>query len=103
MNQVKIDAMQKVLPVEKRVVGGEDEMCVSLNAMATLYRYQTIDSFCATHLVNLIEDVNMVRSGEAVWMPIGYATEIVKRKKDLNQAMILEYLQSFDETHEVAE
>ena len=102
MNQVKIDAMQKVLPVEKRMVGGDLEWCMSLNAMATLYRCQ-IDALCATHHVNLIEDVNMVRSGEEVWMPIGYATEIVKRKKDLNQAMILEYFQSFDETHEVAE
>jgi hypothetical protein len=71
--------------------------------MATLYRYQTIDLLCTSHHLNLIEDVNMVRSGEAVWLSIGYATEIVKRQKGLNQAMILEYLQSFDETEEVAE
>ena len=103
MNQVKIDAMQKVLPVEKRVVGGDSEWCVSLDAVAKFYRYQTVDSLCETYRTNLIKDKNMVRSGEAVWMPIGYATEIVKRKKDLNQAMILEYLQSFDETEEVAE
>ncbi len=103
MNQVKIDAMQKVLPVEKRVVGGDSEWCISLDAVVKFYRYQTIDSLCAKNHLNLIEDVNMVRSGEAVWMPIGYATEIIKRQKDLNWAMILEYLQSFDETHEVAE
>ncbi len=103
MNQVKIDAMQKVLPVEKRMVGGDSEWCISLDAVVKFYRYQTIDSLCATHHVNLIEDVNMVRSGEAVWMLIGYATGIIKRQKDLNQATILEYLQSFDETEEVAE
>jgi len=103
MNQVKIDAMQKVLPVEKQMVGGDSEWCVSLGAMAEFYQYESIDVLCGGHHVNLIEDVNMVRSGEAVWMPIGYATEIVKRKKDLNQAMILGYLKSFDETHEDAE
>ncbi len=103
MNKVKINAMQKVLPVEKRVVGGDSEWCVSLDAVVKFYRYQTVDSLCETYHLNLIEDVNMVRSGEAVWMPIVYITEIVKRQKDLNLAVILEYLQSFTETEKVAE
>ncbi len=114
MNQVKIDAMQKVLPVEKRVVGGDSEWCVSLGAMATLYKYQWIESFCATHHLNLIDDVNMVRDGKTIWIQIWLAVLIVKKQKDLNQSLYLEYLQSFidaeiaatqsfDETHEVAE
>jgi hypothetical protein len=103
MNQVKIDAMQKVLPVEKRVVGGDSEWCVSLNATAKFYQYRSIDVLCNTHHLNLIEDVNMVRSGEVVWMPIEYATEIVKRQEDLNWGTILKYFQSFDKTHDVAE
>ena len=99
MNQVKIDAMQKVLPIQGRAVGGEMEWCVSLDAVAKFYRYKSIDALCDTHHVNLVEDMNMVRGGEVTWMPIGYVTEIVKKKKDLNQAMVLDYLQSFAETY----
>ncbi len=119
MNQVEIDAMQKVLPVEKRMVGGEMEMCVLLDAVVKHYRYQTVDSLCEAYHTNLINDISMVRCGEATWMPIRfawrvmtgvletealqYATVILKKENKLSQSAVLEYLKSFDETHEVAE
>ncbi len=110
MNQVKIDAMQKVLPVEKRVVGGKEVFCVSVNAMVKFYQL-TVSPANFVKVFNsdaLIEDVNSVTVGETVWMPIEYAIKIVEYRINkygggINGPVIMEYLQSFDETHEVAE
>jgi hypothetical protein len=94
MNQVKIDAMQEVLPVEKRVVFSKAEPCISLFRLHSICKLNDDGDYA-----------NTIRGGEEVWVPIRTAIFIIANSTspDPNLDLILEYLQSFDETHEVAE